>query len=524
MKKNISEDLPVRSHPQASLSQKPSQQGGGRDEKRDNDTGGEKTPEQRIRQAVYDIRYRARREEIPLRQAYSQYMQNSSMSELEKTEVRNKLFGKEPGGGNVREDYNIKNFASESVAKALFKVFVETNSSDSLAEDELRSELEEASHVNSYNKGERKYKVRVTDKNKTSYVRYATRKKINELRANPNIESVEMTEYGEPYEGEKSKGKQTARSTAGKLDPVGKEDSDVNNDGKVNNSDSYLKNRRNKIGSAIASKTHNEEYLGEVSSTANLQVTDAPSVDKNSKQIDILPSSKKNKVVVNPSTVNVMAQREVDGNFIVETGYSKFLNILKEKRLSSSETKKKEKVVKSMKDKESDFEKRYPGRGKEVMYATATNIAKKVAEECGSNDSKSGEDSRSIPTKMNLVKNKIRSMGVKNPLVISSENNELEGELVNEKTRYSKETGLNYRTGKPQPKGGSAKNDEAFKSISAAMGSSRYGSSPRGKKKVRGEKPPAAGESRGPESPKQKVEKRRASHQRQIDQMSSRFD
>jgi hypothetical protein len=34
-----------------------------------------------------------------------------------------------------------------------------------------------------------------------------------------------------------------------------------------------------------------------------------------------------------------------------------------------------------MKDKASDFEKRYPGRGKEVMYATATKMAKKIAEQ-----------------------------------------------------------------------------------------------------------------------------------------------
>jgi hypothetical protein len=39
-----------------------------------------------------------------------------------------------------------------------------------------------------------------------------------------------------------------------KLDPVGKEDSDVNNDGKVDKSDSYLKNRRKAIGKAMKGK------------------------------------------------------------------------------------------------------------------------------------------------------------------------------------------------------------------------------------------------------------------------------
>jgi hypothetical protein len=42
---------------------------------------------------------------------------------------------------------------------------------------------------------------------------------------------------------------------------------------------------------------------------------------------------------------------------------------------------KREELVKSMKKKASDFEKRYPGRGKEVMYATATKMAKKMAEQ-----------------------------------------------------------------------------------------------------------------------------------------------
>ena len=40
-----------------------------------------------------------------------------------------------------------------------------------------------------------------------------------------------------------------------KLDPVGKEDSDVDNDGDVDSSDSYLKNRRDAISDAITNKS-----------------------------------------------------------------------------------------------------------------------------------------------------------------------------------------------------------------------------------------------------------------------------
>jgi hypothetical protein len=47
-----------------------------------------------------------------------------------------------------------------------------------------------------------------------------------------------------------------------------------------------------------------------------------------------------------------------------------------ERTLSAAETKKKEEVVKSMKKKLSGFRERYGKRAKEVMYATATKVAK----------------------------------------------------------------------------------------------------------------------------------------------------
>ena len=39
-----------------------------------------------------------------------------------------------------------------------------------------------------------------------------------------------------------------------KLDPVGQEDKDINNDGKKDSTDSYLMKRRNAIGKAIGKK------------------------------------------------------------------------------------------------------------------------------------------------------------------------------------------------------------------------------------------------------------------------------
>ena len=57
----------------------------------------EEGSEKRIRQAVYDIRYRARREDIDLKAAFAQYMSNSSLSQADRTAVREKIFGKAGG-------------------------------------------------------------------------------------------------------------------------------------------------------------------------------------------------------------------------------------------------------------------------------------------------------------------------------------------------------------------------------------------------------------------------------------------
>ena len=49
-----------------------------------------------------------------------------------------------------------------------------------------------------------------------------------------------------------------------KLDPVGQEDGDINNDGKKDKTDKYLKNRRKAIGNAIAKE---QVHLNDISKT-----------------------------------------------------------------------------------------------------------------------------------------------------------------------------------------------------------------------------------------------------------------
>ena len=237
------------------------------------------------RQLAYDVRYKVKAsfkkgqkaDAASLKRAYLSQLGKSPAQGMVKTLAKKMLVG---------EEYDFINVET-SFSKIFNKAFSEHHQKDADGKviehgDGTPSSVEEISEE------EKKYKVRVKDK-KTgrAYTRMASRSKISELRKNPNITSVEMTGYGTPYEGEKKKGEQTTKIKSGKgLDPVGKEDGDVNNDGKKDGTDKYLMNRRKTIGKAMAK----EEFIGEVAETDK--------VDANEKKIDVMKG--KNKVKINP--------------------------------------------------------------------------------------------------------------------------------------------------------------------------------------------------------------------------------
>ena len=112
--------------------------------------GKDEAAQKRIRQAVYDIRYKARKDELDLRHAYSQYIGKSGLDQTGKEAVQNKLFGK-----RQQAESNV---------------------------------LESA--------GSNKYKVRFSDpETEKTTIKYAKRDKINKLRTKG---SVEMTGHGSP--------------------------------------------------------------------------------------------------------------------------------------------------------------------------------------------------------------------------------------------------------------------------------------------------------------------------------------
>jgi len=382
MSKNISEELPARQHAPAAAPAakkeggKPESKGGG---------SVEENSEKKIRQAVYDIRYRARREDIDLKAAFAQYMSNSSLSQAERTAVRAKLFGKEGGGVTEQFTKNADGWATDNVANALYKVFVENDVAPQLELNYLNQLEEDA---------ETKYQVRVTDKNGKVYTRTATRSKITQLRQNPNIKSVEMSDHGEPYEGERTKGTQTAKAKGGgKLDPVGKEDSDVDNDGDVDKSDKYLLKRRKAIGSAI--KTRAEAFI------ADGTISTEP---KNKTKISGqgVDNYKSGAVKVAPDDKSAEAsQNAARGSVYASFAHQSMLATLAEKKACSAK-KKAEKINAYYAKEDSNYG--YDKDGKSL------NPKDKEEEK---------KDMRGYYAKINVIKNKLRSVGAKNPCVLA---------------------------------------------------------------------------------------------------------
>ena len=438
MSTDIAESLPARKFKQAVMAkpeakkEAPAGKGGGKPAAKGGSGKGasEEGSEKRVRQAVYDIRYRARREDIDLKAAFAQYMSNSSLSQAERTAVRAKLFGKE---GGVSEKYvnGADELALEDVASALYKVFVEKD--DKEIELAYLQQLDE--------QPSQKYKVRVTDKNGRTYVRFADRAKITELRGNPNIESVEMTDHGEPYEGERKKGRMTARAKAGKkLDPVGKEDADVDNDGDVDKSDKYLLKRRKAIGKAI--RTQAEAYLADGTIS-----TEPRGKDKvTGKDVDNYASGA---VTLSPDP------QKDEGK---KTRGMQYAHLeLKGGALSEAQMK----MIKMYDDKKKKEEEDLAKKDKVSSMMTKTSVKKEDEKE------EEKPDMRSKYAMINIIKNKLRAAGQRDPMVMAvdacEERTPAKDDPAFDKMRPGGKNSPYNKDGTPKPSTGTGKSVENYK-------------------------------------------------------------
>ena len=180
-------------------------------------TGAKEKIEKQARQLAYDVRYKTkqslsaksggRMDPAAVRKVYMSQLGKSPAAPAIKARAKQMLMG---------EDYiNVQELVLESTTSVIRKVFGEkldpvgkedgdiNNDGKKDKTDKYlknrRDTIGSAIKSKGGDDGEKKYKVKVTDKGTgNSYVRMASRAKIAELRANSNIASVEMTGYGEP--------------------------------------------------------------------------------------------------------------------------------------------------------------------------------------------------------------------------------------------------------------------------------------------------------------------------------------
>ena len=363
MTNNIFEDLPKRKHPQAAAgggadapeggggggaAPAPAAKGGEGGGKKGAAGGTEENSEKRVRQAVYDIRYRARREDIDLKAAYSQYMSNTSMSAQEQAQVKAKLFGKE---GGVKEQVSVDgaDWVVEDLSAAMKKVFV--------AKEEGPIELvyERMMQAKRDGKDTVLYSIRVTDpKSGKTYTRDANREKITQLRAAGL--KVEMSDH-KPGQAQRDMSKK--------------------NDGNLaNNYPPYDKVTR---GDVIAGATGKDQMGGKRKVSEGTTLTGP----RNGKKIDVMKSGEMNNVTVFPKDgSDPQIQKPT-----IQAGRvpSKSLTLFQEKH----------------------------GMESTICPKHGTTPCR-----CKEGEKKDERDTRADSTIRNVVKNKLRAMGMKTPLIM----------------------------------------------------------------------------------------------------------
>ena len=218
---------------------------------------GDSDLEKQASQLASDVRYKVKKSmgsgtkmsPAQVSRAYLAQLAKSPAPGAVKSMAKKKLIGEAYGS-------DINNIVKEVVSNTITSVF---------SENFVKSEPEKEDVVEeSSDDGGKKYMIVVKDKSTgNTYRRKATRAKIAELRANPNISSVEITHYGKVEDDEAKSGKKTASAKAGK---------DYDGDGKV---ESGAKEYRGAVHNAIQKKkggkadgqdtsSVKEEFIGEV--------------------------------------------------------------------------------------------------------------------------------------------------------------------------------------------------------------------------------------------------------------------
>ena len=366
--------------------------------------GAKEKVEKQARQLAYDVRYKTKQamsqksggqlDPAAVRKAYASQLGKSPAAPAIKARAKQMLLGE--------DIIDVDRIVAQGAANAMYKVFVEKKG----CSDKKKGYKEEVESISESD--EKTYKIRVTDKKTgNSYVRMASRAKISDLRNNPNISSVEMTNYGEPTKSEKYKGKSTAKAKQG-LDPVGKEDGDVDNDGDKDKSDKYLMKRRKAIGKAIAASEDKvwTDFKGLVEKKETEEKKITGEGVNNKKLIKVFPDDVKEEMEKKeePKEDPSLKQKQKKANMAKKQVLMKKMQAV---RMGAGDQIMASKKVdgKLINEMEVDSKPKSKEEKKEEDDGTSFDAMKTLKPQ-------EGDDPRSIPTKINLAKNKLRAMGL----------------------------------------------------------------------------------------------------------------
>ena len=334
---------------------------------------GDTSVEQQASQLASDIKYKARQKmkqtsgsslsPAQVQALYRQLLNASPAPGAVKSIVKQKLFKEQVDRGAELVSETIKG----SKSSVFGKIFVEGGG-------QKEEVIEEDS--------DQKFVIRVTDKatGNTSY-RKGDRAKIAQLRANPNISSVEITgrkKADDAYDSEKSGGKKAKK--------------DYDGDGKIESGTAeYMGSRDKAIKKAMAK----EEVIYEKEENGD-------------KKIDVMKG--KNTVKVNPS---------LGESIKAELAALKAEKIQEQEAAMKQQEDEKKKEAAALQQAKKDKMMKLrilQNKMKAVRGGTEINASHEmegdtVAE--GEKEKKDDEDPRSMGTKVRLARNKLRSMGLK---------------------------------------------------------------------------------------------------------------
>ena len=349
--------------------------------------------EKQARQLAYDTKYKVKQalsaksggkaDPAAVAKMYLAQLAKSPAPPAVKALAKKKLMG---------EEYvDVKGFVVDSVTDALLKVFVEKK------EETVEEVIEEEK-----SKGEQKFHIKVKDKKTgNTYHRYATRAKIAELRANPNIATVEMSHQGEA--GTKAK---KDYDGDGKVESPSKEHA-----GAVHNAI-----QRSKGGTPDGKDTRKEEV--EISEAEESKIGGGNLKKLSKKAAKRIDADVDGDVDTDDPKSTEMGEfiPSPDGKKKIKTKVQKedYLSNWREEILEGKDEDEVDKEIDVMK-----------GKNK-VKVMPELGESAKVCEKCGKSPCECDkEDPRGMKTKVNLMRNKLRAMGLKM-------SHEPEGETIEE--------------------------------------------------------------------------------------------